>query len=468
VRSSEISSTTSEPKQKVRHGETWIREFELTGLDGSTVDAAVSAQARFQWMRTDGKMLHAYGEMITSVGLHLISQVIQFTLLTYFIVGFVQPQQYPFSDNVMPNITSEIELAMVVNNFNLVSRTSLAMCTTNTSFSWTHRLMMFILITKMLPDMCMALWYIYKVWSCSGGEGNYDKEEKQDETIDIPAGHYYVEGNEPYQKALTTRMNRYNSVLLEEEGEWRDMDKVKGEWKKRALILSHDAMSSFKYKNLKNPFLGPKKEDYPLSFHLMQQEEVHNIGRWNLSWKIFITVFVLIPNIVMTMYITFIGTRLIAYTGTLSKLVRTALKIKFVLKIPEAIFEGYVSSQLKEYIENAVYFDEEEDLRPYEALPVRSYDKADPDKISPWPLGSDPKRAQNPGPIQKEGFFKGIFVHWEAWLATAGKLFVSMCLSYVFYDVQFAEIVSLRAHCTEYFRFFQGLVLAPPEIYKLW
>jgi len=440
------------PKEPPKVLDHWVNEYELKDLDGSTLDSAVTAQARFFMMKKKKLAegggclgachLDAYFEFGVSVFMHLLAQIFQFVLLTYFIVGMVKPMGYAFRESNIVNMTSQIEFATAANNHQLVDFNTKTVCSLNLSFLWTHRLMMFVLIAKMLPDIMRSLWYMYEVWKCGNADrGNHDVDQKKEKEL-ISEWPWSPTANKDLAARLNEEWLEYESQAgMKEELKWRDYEKVVKEGKARYLIMNKYGIS-FKYKNLSNPMLCPKEGDYPLKVIEMEVDEVHNIGHFYWTWKIFITLFILIPTIILNSYITAVGTRLIAYSGNIAKLIKNALKVKFILAIPENMFEGYMSETCKEYVEGTVYF---------EVVKNDTFWKKSDDglKVVPGKARGIEKR-------------KLAFVYWDSFGSTFLKIAISWILAVYIYDHYYGAIVTFRATCSAFYDHFEGQGLAKP------
>jgi len=411
---------------------TYVREVEFHEFQDSMM-AALSAEARFNWMNMPSQkknikgdsglgdaiershnVYRPYSEVVVAVLLHLVAQLFQFVLIIYFTVSFIVPLQLGFSTPTLVNNTYILDKAIEAHNFLMVPIEIQGICSMNQSFMWTHRIMMMILMLKMLPELGNSMWLIYRIWMIEG-RPNHDidsKPEKEDFLM------YEWKDRDQLKKDLDGRKESHTRSI-EKQYEWRDEDLVTKDWKIRLLALN--AVGNV----LKiNKVADYTQDDFPVMIIETEQEEVHNIGKFGIPWKIFVTLFILLPSLLINCYMVSIGAQLIAYTGAPGRLVKLALKVKFLIKIPEVVYSGYASNDLKAYLDGSCFYIAED------TQPVR------PDA-------------------------------WSTWLGPIVKLSLTALFGYAIYEWGFHEIIQFRAKCDEYFDTFEGMVQGPAEMFSI-
>jgi len=426
-------------------------ELKLNELDGSTIDAAICAETRYNWMsqskndededfaKEQSANCRPLLELYVSVGLHFTAQFFQFVIMNYWVMSLVKPIGNAFSAEGMANITDHIQLARESNNPALVPLADQMMCRMNVSYPWTHRLMMFVLLAKMLPKFCDVFWRVYKVWILEA-QPNHHVEASKEKVINnlhgVPAP-YTLEMHKPPgatdpKKFLTKDAN--GKLLTQHIWDFLDADRLKyvakgyasgkrvwncginvdKEWKHQILILD-----KFGYMRKVN---SPLEDSYfPIWIIHTDVDAEHHIGTFSIAWKLFCTAFFLLPSVAMTFYITYVGSQLISYTGTINKLIKAALKIKFLNDIPEKVFDGYASEDLKDFVDGTLYY------------------------------------ANTKGVPTKQD-------HWSSWLSIISKILLCLVGSFVLYDVCFAQVNTFREVCTDFFVVFHGRVIAPSAV----
>jgi hypothetical protein len=330
-------------------------------------------------------------------------------------------------------------------------------------------MMMFILLAKLLPEFGSSFWRLYFVWrsnapKCFGVTPTQNHHKAQEAEVEIDdkgrgaaedeqAWEGVDEARKGYQWKAGKGLDVMTAALtgpggqkeqydkkLEAAGEkdWRDDIKVSKEWKQRTLILDHTHTHTLKVGKV------PKEEDlFPLHVYRTEFDGEHHIGEFSLLWKLFATFFLLIPNIVMNFYILKTGATLVSYTGRLNKLIKIALKVKFLLGIPDLVFEGYKSENLETFIAHTVYYTTEDSPQ---------YDKSK-------------DNFKNTG---RHNGFSGMTYDsmnriWYTWGGTVFKFFIAAILAPAIYDYGFFHIVEFRTQCTTFYTQFAGRVIAPRE-----
>lgn len=431
-------------------------ELKLNELDGSTIDAAICAETRYNWMShsknykdfEDFEQEQSGGcrpllEMYVSIGLHFIAQFFQFVIMQYWVMSLVKPISTGFSTERMENITSHIALGRESNNPALVPLADQMMCRMNISYPWTHRLMMFVLLAKMLPKFCDVFWRVYKMWILEDQPNHHvsASKEKVIKNLHGIAAPYTLEMHKPpgatdpkkggfntfdaNGKFVTQHLwdfldaNRlaYVKKGYESETKWRVWNcgiNVDKDWKHQILVLD-----KFGYMRKVNSPLDDSM--FPIWIIHTDKDAEHHIGTFSIPWKLFCTAFFLLPSVAMTFYITYVGSQLISYTGTINRLIKAALKIKFLNEIPEKVFDGYASQDLKDFVDGTLYY------------------------------------ANTKGVPTKQD-------HWSSWLSIISKIILCLVGSFVLYDCCFADVNTFRELCTEFFVIFEGRVVAPAAV----
>jgi len=319
--------------------------------------------------------------------------------------------------------------------------------------------MMFILLAKLLPEFGSAFWRLYFVWRTNAPAifkvtptQNHHKPEEPEVEIDANGnkvdaeahhgGYQWKDGKglEELTAALDVQKDKYTKALhAAGELDWRDDIKVSKEWKQRTLILDHTHTHTLKVGKI------PKdgKDLFPLHVYRTEYDGEHHIGEFSLPWKLFATLFLLLPNIVLNFYILKLGATLVSYTGRLNKLIKIALKVKFLLGIPDLVFEGYNSENLETFISKTVYYTSE-------ACPT--YDKKT-DRF-------DETGRHNGGFPSEFPWYPRV---WYTWGGTVFKFIMAGIIAPAIYDYGFGNIVEFRTHCTDFYTQFSGSVIAPRQ-----
>jgi len=405
------------PEKDPAAGDIVTRELALGDLldGGSTLDCVICAEARFKLMAqnaTDKEDMKAWGkggkgdpvekwaELIVTVLLHLVVQFFQFVILLLFSASTVKEKEWFFLPEHINNKTTAMSNSILLNNATIAKpfMENQPDCRSNLSYPWLHRLMLFVWVSKMMPEIANGLWRMYRIWLADDVE-NHDVPTKPQEFL---ARLEKMDKNKPFADFLAEQKKAYAKKEGKKQKWWRK-EKINKEWKDRLLVIDKDGCGR------KAESFEPGEQDYPITIDLCEVDEVHEIGQFSLVWKIFITVFALIPSIFLNLYTGVMGAKLIALTGDLGKLVKTALKLKFLLKIPESIFDGYASGNLKNYIDGTSY-------------------------VVPAP--------------------KGEIDIWGKWLSTATKLVLAWALAVSVYYGGFHGVYEFRKLCSSYYATF--------------
>jgi hypothetical protein len=313
----------------------YIRE--TPAADKAALDAVMSGESRFAYQKrpTEGPSrccgLTPIAELITTCALHLGSQIAQFLLITYFLMAQLHPMSWNFLPERLNNYTHQLELSLASQNKFMVPMTTQTLCAGNTSVPWVHRLMMFVLFAKVLPEFSNLIWYLYWTWF-TPTDPNHDIEPKDEEypeelakslkkelkaartstespqkvhedqcgkeengeAMTLEEGEDWKATIETMMKAFAKDAQRYVGAMAandtNEHGQykWREEEKVDKEWKKRLVVLNV-AGKSFKTQNIKNAEIGLHKTDFPLRIIYQEQDPVHYIGKFSPIWKLFTT-----------------------------------------------------------------------------------------------------------------------------------------------------------------------------------
>jgi hypothetical protein len=328
------------------------RELALGDLDGSTLDACMSAEARLRLMQKDRERnSDAWPELVVSVLLHLAGQLYQYVILVLFCSAKVERMYHPYQPHMLYHNAHSLRAAIAMNNATLASPHAYSMCSMNQSFPWIHRLMMGIWFSKMNIEMANCLWRMYKMW-VSLPVANHDAAPVSQRTL-IAEYTYKEHVKKPLSKLLDSKKKTFIKNQTKKTP-WWEKEKIEKAWSTRLLIVDANGHGQ-KEKALDSGDEEYLQEVFPVRVILGEQEEVHEIGEFSVVWMMFVSIFAVIPNFLMILYVWYKGAQLIAVTGSLGKLVKVALKMKFLLKVPETLFEGYACQNLKDYIEATTY-----------------------------------------------------------------------------------------------------------------
>lgn len=270
-------------------------------------------------------------------------------------------------------------------------------------------------MVKVIPEFGNSLWILYRMWAVES-IGNHDiaeREEKEEYWL------YEWKDKDLLAKDIKTHHADHTKRAMRWMT-WRDEDLCKKDWKMNVLLL--DVAGNMKKVSKVDEF---SQDDYPIMWISQQVDEVHNIGKFSIIWKLFATCFIAVPQVLFNLYILAIGSQMIAYSGAPAKLVKLALKVKFLLKVPEVVFDGYASRDLKAYLEGACYTIVED------TQPVR------------------------PDP-------------WATYLGPITKIMTGLLFAYAIYEWFFHDIIAFRMKCSEYFETFEGMIAVPEALLSPW
>jgi len=127
------------------------------------------------------------------------------------------------------------------------------------------------------------------------------------------------------------------------------------------------------------------------------------VDHMKFPWKLFVLLFILGPHLLISFYVTIVGTRFLASTGDPGTLIMKAMALKFVLMFEKLFYAGFVSEQFQHYIKKAKYV--------FSRQPERNY--------------------------------------WNSWLSTVFKLCVSLFLTGYTW-ISYTPLLQLRTACREY------------------
>lgn len=403
------------PNPKADMMRPWVREIGLSDFPDTT-SGAMSAEARYMWQkRVDPGGCRHVMELITSVFLHLISQLFQFLLIVYFTLTMVEPMGVVFETSNVLNMTHQIKTAIAARNWMMLDPAIQAQCSMNQAYPMAHHLMMFLLMAKVIPDVGNLMWLFFNTWL---GEDHRNGDRQTVEEAEI-AKVFKFEEKDKLVKQLGNYHKNY-TARIEHEKTWRDEDNVIKQWKARILLLNRfgNQLKVGKAKEF-------EKDDFPVMWIKQELAELHHIGHFGLPWKLFSTCFIIVPGLLMNIYMVKVGSQLIASIGALGKLTKTALKVKFLNSIPGAVFDGYASKELKEYIENASYY-------------VRTdHQPTEPD-------------------------------NWNTWLSPAAKMLLALCMGIALYDWGYHDILAFRQVCSDYHSAFEDELAGKNSLFSFW
>jgi len=333
------------------------REMALKDLSGSTVDACITAEARLRHMQRDKQVYaDAWPELIVSVLLHLCAQIYQYVILILFTAAKIERIYFPYQPHMLYHSTSSLMKALNYHNQTLANPAAYALCAMNRSFPWIHRMMMCVWITKMIPEISNCLWRMYKMW-ISDPIPNHDAHSSDQRILN--EGYTYQEHTKKSLGDYLKDEKKKFCKIQAKKCPWWEKDKVQQAWKDRILLVDANGLGR---KTSDKIWKGKSKDDkdyiqeiFPVKVILTEQEEAHEIGEFSVVWVMFCSVFVLVPNLLIILYIAYEGARLISVTGDLGRLVKTAIKLKFLNSIPEILFDGYGCQNLKDYLDSTTY-----------------------------------------------------------------------------------------------------------------